>query len=449
MLNPRYPLAKKILDNPELTYWLKDYLGNSLGIFLIGYLEIGAMNIIQNLPQKNIESFQLDRLNSIINYSIKSVPFWRNLFEGREVELNMLSDVEKIPILTRDKIKTNPDSFLSSSKDAKLAYTLTTSGSTTTPMRFYIDKELFFRRAFAMRYALKFFCQNPWSNTLRLNYKDMPWSQYQGYYYDLSFAEKNLSNFYNLIKEYKYDAFYGTTSHLLWLADLIKNNPLDYQIKFAVSRSEYLSPENRKHLESVFGCKVFNIYASREFGPLAQECPFDDGFHLNEDGFLFEIVDDKGQTIKNNSVGRILVTSFDNKTMPFIRYEIGDNGRFLPGYCACGIQTKKIVFEGRSCDFIYLPDGRKFPVIQLLYIVNLPGKIKSYQFIQKSPKSLKIKIVPDRGYNKKTAEYIKKEILKKTKSNKNFTISIELTDKIPLLSNGKSKILISSIKNSL
>lgn len=442
MLNSKTFLSKKILDNPEFAFWLRKYFNNRRGSFLIGYLEIGAMHIIQNLPRQNIESFQLERLNSILNYSLKSVPFWRDLFKEKELRLNTLSDIEKVPILTRDRIKTKPNSFLSTSKDAKLAYTLTTSGSTTTPMRFYVDKELFFRRAFTMRYALKFFGQNPWSNVLRLNYRDMPWSQYQGYYYDLSFAEKNLSNFYNLIKEYKYDAFYGTTSHLLWLADLIKKNPLDYQIKFAVSRSEYLSPENREYLESVFGCRVFNIYASREFGPLAQGCPRSDGFHLNEDRFLFEIVDDEGKTTKDGSAGRILVTSFDNKTMPFIRYEIGDLGRFLPGYCECGIQTKKIVFEGRSCDFIYLPDGRKFPLLQLLYIVNLPGKVKSYQFIQKSKKSLGIKIVPDKDYIKEAAEYIKKEIFKKMGNPKNFIVKIELVDKIPLLKNGKSRALV-------
>lgn len=447
MFAPKTKLSEIILNHPEFGRFISKYLSRQSSVSNIGFFEMAAMDTIQRLPPSDIQSLQLKRFKKILNYAVKNVPFWKNLWNPTKSEINNLDAIKRIPILTRDKINENPLAFLSTSEDINSCYKLTTSGSTSTPINLYIDRDLFFRRVFSMRYALKVFGQNPWSNILRLNYKDMPWCSYQGHYYDLALAEKNLSNFYNLIREHRYDAFYGTTSHLLWLADLIRKTPLDYQIKFAVSRSEYLSAENRRHIEEVFGCEVFNIYASREFGPLAQECRFQNGFHLNEERFLFEIVDDRGNSINDGSAGKILVTSFDNKTMPFIRYEIGDLGRFIPGKCKCGLETKRISFEGRSCDFIYLPANRKFPLIQLLYIINLPGKIKSYQFVQKIRKSLKIRIVPDREYNKKTAEYIKKEILKKTGCDKKFVIDIELTDEIPLLPSGKSRVLVTEIRN--
>jgi hypothetical protein len=190
-------------------------------------------------------------------------------------------------------------------------------------MTFSIEADLFYRRAFALRHSLKVFGQDPWSRLLRFNYRDLAWSIHQGQYLDLLEARKDLAGLCAFIEQYRPDAFYGTVSHLLLLAGLLQGKPLAAPIKFVVTRSEYLSDENRRYLERTFKCPVFNIYASREFGPLAQECPEQQGFHVNEDRFLVEITDESGRGIKDGAPGKIVVTSFDNKLMPFIRYEIG------------------------------------------------------------------------------------------------------------------------------
>jgi phenylacetate-CoA ligase len=39
---------------------------------------------------------------------------------------------------------------------------------------------------------------------------------------------------------------------------------------------------------------------------------------------LVEVLDDNGQPVKGEQEGRIIITSFNNKAMPFIRYELGD-----------------------------------------------------------------------------------------------------------------------------
>ncbi|GEM_PF-6784324 len=436
-------LIKIILSNPSFSVRLKKLFGNA-ALPLIGRMEIWATETVQKLPRKKIQLLQLRRLKSIFDFAANNIPYWQNLEKSQKIRINDLSDIKKIPILTRSNINSHSSAFLANSTGQASAYCLSTSGSTNIPMRFYIDRNLLYRRAFAMRYALKVFGHNPFARILRLNYNDMPWCTYQGRYFDLSIEQKDPEGLYEKIEEYKLEIFYGTASHLLWLAELIKSKPFNHTIKCAVSRSEYLSSENREYLESVFGCKVFNIYASREFGPLAQECLLRDGFHLNEDKFLFEVVDINGNDVKDKATGRILITSFDNKVMPFIRYEIGDLGHFVPEPCDCGLKTKKIIFEGRSCDFIYLPSGEKLPLALFLYTVNIPSEIKAYQFFQKTSSGLTVRIVAGPNYKNETRLKILEEIQKV--AGNDFDVDIQSLDKIELLSNGKSKILISEIK---
>lgn len=435
-------LAQKILANPHLSVWFKKSFGYN-ALPLIGWVEIWAAETIQKLPREKIRSFQLHRLKSIIDFAANNVPYWQNLKNFRAIGINDLPDIKKLPVLTRDKINSNPAAFLATGADLASAHCLSTSGSTNAPLRFYVDSDLFWRRAFAMRYALKIFGHDPWSRILRLNYKDMPWCSYQGQYFDLATEQNNIESFYEKIKKYNPEILYGTVSHLLWLVELVKTKPLNYRISCIVNRSEYLAPQNRKYLESTFGCKVFNIYASREFGPLAQECP-QGNFHLNEQRFFFEVVDEIGNEVPDGVIGRILITSLENKTMPFIRYEIGDIGRFLKGSCDCGLKTRRIIFEGRSCDFIYLPNGGKLPLACFLYIVNIPGEIKAYQFSQKTSAGLTVRIVPGPDYKNEIQLKIQEEV--KKVAGDNFNINIQLLDKIELLSNGKSKVLISEIK---
>lgn len=436
-------LIKRILSNPSFSVRLKKLFGNA-ALPLIGRMEIWTAETTQKLSPEKIRAFQLNQVKSIFDFTTNNVPYYKNLEKFKKIGINNLSDIKKIPILTRGKINSHPSAFLANSADLVSAYCLSTSGSTNIPMRFYVDHDLLYRRAFAMRYALKVFGHNPSARILRLSYNDMPWCNYQGRYFDLSTEQKGLDGFYKKIEGYKPEVFYGTASHLLWLAELIKLKPLDHTVSCAVSRSEYLSSENRKYLESVFGCKVFNIYASREFGPLAQECPMGDGFHLNEDKFFFEIVDEGGNDAKDNITGKILITSFDNKVMPFIRYEIGDLGRFVSEPCSCGLRTQKIIFEGRSCDFIYLPNGEKLPLALFLYTVNIPGEIKAYQFFQKTSAGLTARIVAGPNYKNETRLKIKEEIQKV--AGNDFDVDIQLLDNIELLSNGKSKVLLSEIK---
>lgn len=111
-----------------------------------------------------------------------------------------------------------------------------------------------------------------------------------------------------------------------------------------------------------FGCRLAEICNCEEVGNVAWECPRTAGvMHVNSDACVLEIVDEDGRPARSGEGGRVIVTNLFNRTMPFIRYELGDRAALLPSKrCECGYDGPSMTLvAGRSGDFIRPPSGRR------------------------------------------------------------------------------------------
>ena len=129
-----------------------------------------------------------------------------------------------------------------------------------------------------------------------------------------------------------------------------------------LTTGEPLLPSQRLLFEEVFGCPVFDCYASRECGQHACECEAHDGLHINSECLHLEFEMD-GVPVKSGQPGHILITDFENYGMPFIRYRIEDMGTALDGDCRCGRTLPRMaVGAGRVRIFSCRPmTDRLFP----------------------------------------------------------------------------------------
>ena len=403
-----------------------------------------------------METYQSEGLSKILHYSRNFVPYWQGILKERgpaNLKRDKMSVVENLPVIRKRTITKN-FSCMVSEKNVPV-FKMATTGSTAEPLHFYVDQDFFIRRAFALHYALKYYKQDINSKIIRLSYKDFPWADFQGRYFDPSWLMiYGCYEIEKLISEYKARVLYGTVSHVLALAEFSEKNFLDFKFDLVITRSEHLTPSLRKYFESIFGARVYNIYASREFGPIAQECIFQNGFHVNEDMIFLEIVDDSGRQVQDGAVGNILITSFYNRSMPFIRYLIGDRGMFISKECSCGLKTRKIVLEGRTCDFIYLANGRRFPVSDLFKPLSIKG-IRAFQLVQPRINELIAKIAVNPSFSHYDKNVIETKIKRGVFEAMNlggesvFWFKVEMVSDIPLLPNGKRKILISNLNYPL
>lgn len=429
----RVMLLLKKGSNSSMVSATLSYLIRKLYLYLISsgrLLFWGAMifciNFIQRAPRGTIKQFQTKRLDFIAN--LRSLTFSQS------------------PVLKKNQITETLLKF--NQQDKNRSYLMTTSGSSGEPFRFYIDKSLFLRRAIAISHILHSLTGRIDHRILRLSFSDMPWAPYQGLYFSPYLLDEKKQQIGEVLKKYKPNVLYGTVSHIMLFADFFKKNQIRYSFDVVLTRSEHLTVETRRRFELLFGADVYSVYASREFGPIAHECVLQNGFHVEEDALFVEIVDKDGNLLPEGIKGRILVTSFFNKSTPFIRYEIGDLGSFIPGSCCCGLNTRRLSVDGRTCDFVYFPSGRKFPVSDFFRPICFVDGIKSFQLVQPNTSELTVKIILDSSDKK---QYVLNDLHNRLiveldlSRESNFDLNIKVVEQIPLLPNGKKRLLISDV----
>jgi phenylacetate-CoA ligase len=122
---------------------------------------------------------------------------------------------------------------------------------------------------------------------------------------------------------------------------------------------EMLPDEVRSLALEVWQQPVSDVYSSEEFGNIALQCPeHADRYHVQAENLLVEIVDEHDVPCAPGEIGRVLVSTLHNFTMPLLRYEIGDYAE-AGASCACGRGLPVIRrIAGRQRNMLRLPDGR-------------------------------------------------------------------------------------------
>ena len=102
----------------------------------------------------------------------------------------------------------------------------------------------------------------------------------------------------------------------------------------------------RAKLESERGIEVFSYYGAAETSSLGIECTAHMGIHLFDDRNLFELLPSE----REGSDGQLVVSSLTQKTVPLVRYALGDEIVLLPGECPCRLSYPRVDVLGRAGD---------------------------------------------------------------------------------------------------
>ena len=149
----------------------------------------------------------------------------------------------------------------------------------------------------------------------------------------------------------------GYPSVLFALANEAQEGRLRIAPARITSMAEPLLPEIRAALEETWKVPVINIYGATEFGTTSS-CGLGPWLHLSDDLMIIEPVDAAGRPVGRGVCSdKIYVTNLFNYTMPFIRYEVTDQLRFLDGPCPCGSVHRRIADPlGRLDDCFHYGD---------------------------------------------------------------------------------------------
>ncbi|MEM2960527.1 MAG: hypothetical protein QXU67_02865 [Candidatus Bathyarchaeia archaeon] len=329
---------------------------------LLAYLQ-GRGSIIRNtkyllktqsMPTKDIEILQFEKLRKIVSYAYAKVPYYKMKFDeaGFSPEkFRNIEDIEKIPILTKEDIQKNTERFISVDfrKDDLLKNS--TGGSTGYPLIFYHSRQYQnwatadIHRHFTWcghqvgeRFALLWGSDYDYNRVNKLrrdieNYiKNWLWIN------TFNIREAEFAEHIVRLKQFRPVFLIGYASSLHMLARILKKNSEKIESIDAVeSSAELLYPRQRKDIESILNCRVFDRYGCREVGNIAHECKEHKGLHISSENNFVEFLDKYGQSVGYGKEGRVVVTNLNNFAFPFIRYDVGDIGSPLGKECSCGI----------------------------------------------------------------------------------------------------------------
>lgn len=209
--------------------------------------------------------------------------------------------------------------------------------------------------------------------------------------------------------------------------------------KYLSTYGDVISPRQQEFLASTFGVPVYDRYGSAELGTMGVQCGERNGFHLNEESLLVEVLDEDDAPLPPGAEGRLAFTSFYsyNDAMPFIRYAIGDRGTMIDEPCACGLTARRVVLAGRFAGSFTFDGKRFFSVEFRAALNNLGSDILFWQLAKTSDRALELRVVPyDRG-----PFAVTDKIQAIFRARFGLEPSIKIVDAIPRLKNGKIPLL--------
>jgi len=245
------------------------------------------------------------------------------------------------------------------------------------------------------------------------------------------------------LRREKVNYIYGYASALVDFAKTIQHEQLDFSfVRGIFSSSDMLYPQQRKLIEQLVGTKIIDIYGNPESGLLSYECGEHQGFHYGMQNCYVEIVDAEGKSLPDGTVGKVIVTSLNNKCFPIIRYDTGDEASLSREQCPCGRGLLTIKnLGGRSRDYIVLSDGRHihgafFNHLHSLYAADW---LERYHIAQQSKTHLTIQCLVSRQPSDVELNSITQEIRKGTGNL--VDVEVQLVESIPMTTMGKYKLI--------
>jgi len=361
------------------------------------------------------EAIQARKLYKLLKYSSENIPYYKRIVQERGIKIRedrIFDDLRKFPLLTKKIIREHFDELYRFRDNTY--YRNTSGGSTGEPVVFYQDQTY---RDWSHAVKLLF---NEWSGArigdriLKLwgserdilqggrGLKRLLSEQLYGIVLLNSFrmTEEDMYRYVQRINCLRPRLILSYVSSIKELARFIRRNHLSIYHPHAIMTSAgVLYDEIKEEIKEVFGAPVFNRYGSREVGDMACDCSEHQGLHLLPQIQCLELIDEKGNIIKEAQIpGEIVVTVLTNYTMPLIRYRIGDRAEWAtsPSTCGRGLPALNSV-KGRIVDVFRTADGTLIDGEYFSHLFYFRKSVRKYQVIQENRDQIKIKVALEQG----------------------------------------------------
>ena len=395
-------------------------------------------------------------LSQQLAHAAATVPFYRQTYARMGIgpdAIRSVADLERLPIVTRAQIQERPEAFLSSLGDRRAWRRSHTSGSTGRPLVSWFDSACWLH----VKYVLKTrrLLASGWRPGQRVIIVEaiapealmrhaerdaLPGEQrLKGRRY-LSVFEPPAQHL-DAYRRFRPHYVYAFPSYLaaladVWDAPMRKTVPL----RALMTSAEWLPPAARRRLQEGFGAPVLDVYGSTECKEIAWQCREQDGYHVNMDSVIVEVVDAEGRQVGSGVTGELLVTTLTNRAMPLIRYALGDLGQRMAGACRCGRGLTRLQrIEGRVNDRLTAPDEGFLSPYALTTAIEAYPAVLQYKVVQREAQRLEVQVVLRPGVNGSALEAIASSV--RRCAGGRWRVEVRSMPAIPPDASGKQRVV--------
>ncbi len=397
-----------------------------------------------NLERDEIIETQEKNIKNLVHHAYYNTNYYKKLFDDNNIspeDVKTKDDLNKIPVLTKQIIRTNINNLMSKDRFGRKLMKVTSGGSSGNQTTiFYSPYYEHMSRASWMR-------NNSMIGWMPTDKSAWIWgSPIEHVKYEKSFvtrlgillnrriilnafkySEKDFIEWHLRLLKFKPKIVYGYASIINEFSTfLLKNNLKLPSVKIVVTTAEKLT--NRKIIEEAFDCKVYDQYGCREVVAV--------GIEVDENEM---VLTDDVVILNLNKKNEFLITPLYSFGFPLINYKNGDVGEISSDYKEAvrgpfNLMKLKI---GRITDNFLNQKNQKVSTSAIsTYLSTLDLKIIQHQIIQKNYSEFVINYISDKNTNKN--DYFNKVAFTLEKHfGNNLEIKFNNVSQIPVEKSGK------------
>ena len=416
----------------------------------------------QWLPTEKLQEIQQIFLEMLLKEISQKVPFYMKTMDEagiRPERIRSINDLKQFPIIDKHTLQTHYQDMLNVDVDQLEKHYTATGGSTGRALKYVVSPEV---------YYYGFGCRNRGFSWAGFDEDEDKVAYFAGG--SLGVTDKVqiegtklkvpatgitsklvMQKYYDALEWFAPKYMRAYPSALYQFCIFLQEIEKPLKLRSVVTTAETLFDYQRKLIEEVLECRIFNEYGAYDGGAGAFECPEHDGLHLQMERGIIELLDESGNDVKPGEMGRIVVTDLHNYIFPFIRYDVGDLAVATDRKCPCGRGLQLIDgIKGRSSDYIILRDGAKLSGEAVIHLFNKLLQenridILQYQVIQRSDKSVRILVIPGKKYRNADLDTVRSVFQDHLKG---LQISVEEVADMIRTPSGKMRFVFSEIESA-
>lgn len=426
------------------------------------YLKIAAVNFYGMILNRKRYASDFNRIldkyreNDNKEYCCLDIDKIKEVTEGSSFySIQDANSFCSLPIITKDTARENYDKIINLNN---VDTYLVTSGTTGSAFRMPVSKEFIYNQwavfwKFRMIHGLKFddWCAYLMGKDLIAKSRKKPPYWIKSYsskqlLMSMVHLDRNTIELYlDEIKKCNIKWVHAYPSVLNLFTELVIENGLadkarDLKLSVMTTSSEMMPEYQRNNIESVFGCRVRQLYGLTEGVVNMFECE-EGNLHVDESFSYVEFV-------RENTFGkyyRIVGTHYHNKAFPLVRYDTGDLADYDENQqpCRCGRKSrfvKEIV--GREQDVLFLDETAKAVSPDLIFRDTYG--IQKVQIVQNRKGHAEFYIVKSSSFTERDEKVLREKIIDFL--GRDFQFDLIFQDEVPVITNGKSRFLVNNVE---